>query len=183
MSENRCEVQYRAKKFNSIPDVSASVYRWAEQQGSSDDPPTLIPDFLHQLFQPRVTVFGLLASSLGQTFSLDNGLALQELLGYWLARHRKTKGKRQAGRDVGGLGTLKQHRQAHVLWWEARMVRHRVLSSALTSVHTWPREDEPLLVRMCTTLLETLGMVSEGSAPCAGEHILHGDLSDPRRGL
>ena len=62
---------------------------------------------------------------------MDNGIVLQELVIHWLGRYRRPKGKRSAGRDTSMFGTLKQHRQAHVVWWEARMVRHRARRAAV----------------------------------------------------
>ena len=69
--------EYRCARTHSMVDVGTTVRKLA-QEGGTSDVTHLIPLFLERLVEPRVCVFTLLGDPLGQPFSLDNGLALQD---------------------------------------------------------------------------------------------------------
>ena len=86
------ELVYRVGRSNSLPDVGASARSLAASVVEVGDdaetmsPAHFVPFVLRRICKPRVTVFALLERGLGQTFSLDNGLAVQTVLEYWQRR-------------------------------------------------------------------------------------------------
>ena len=90
---------------------------------------------------PRVSVFTILVSHLGQSFSLDNGIAMQELVLFWLKMHNSSRSR--AATTSTPQSSLKKQKQFVWIWWEARAVR----------IWTWPTELKDALVIMCTNIL------------------------------
>lgn len=83
-------------RSNSLPDVGASARALADIANTTTGedavapPSCFVPVVLRRICRPRVTVFALLERGLGQSFSLDNGLAVQTVLEFWqrhLCRH------------------------------------------------------------------------------------------------
>lgn len=87
----------------------------------ADLSPDLYPPVVRSLFGDRVAVFTLLeTAALGwQCFSLDNGMALQDTLDWWLRRYRRPR--LPLARDA--LRLLKKHREPHSVMWEGRDLR------------------------------------------------------------
>ena len=153
---------YRARQFTAIPDVGATVRQWAASLGNGVEPQSLIPQLLHRTVHPRVSVFSLLVDKLGQSFSLDNGLAVQGLVMHWLGGVRTSKrsrGGKQAN-VCGPLLALKRERQPWAVWWEARMVR----------LWTWPDTMTEELLLLCRAVIDA---VTSGQPEAACEHSIN----------
>jgi hypothetical protein len=139
---------YRARQFTAIPDVGATVQQWAASLGNGVDAQTLIPQLLHRTMHPRRSVFSVLLDKLGQSFSLDNGLAVQGLALHWLGGVRTSK-RRRAGQEANACGpllALKRERQPWAVWWEARMVR----------LWTWPDTLSEELLLPCRAVIDAV---------------------------
>jgi len=142
------EVEYRAKRTNSLPDIAANGRKWAAERPASGDEAAigfegLIPAVLRTLMRPRVTTFDLLTTELGLPFSLDNGVVLQELV---LQRLPWVRAPRRSETDTDSAATTRRlwkERQPRTVWWEARTVR----------VWTWPAELRAALVEACRGVL------------------------------
>ena len=130
--------EYRCSRSSSLVDIGATVRRLAnetEDQRIED----LIPLFLERLVGPRVCVFTILVHNLGQRFSLDNGMAIQELLLMWL----KLFNTPRRSDSTQTPGDLRRTKQFCTVWWEARCVK----------IWTWPAEYKVGLIDMCHTLV------------------------------
>ena len=105
--------EYRCSRASSLVDVGATVKRLAAENAC--ELTCLIPMFLSRLMAPRISVFALLGDDLNQSFSLDNGMGLQELLLFWLRLH-----KQRSKADDGTMGQLKKNKQFCTVWWDQR---------------------------------------------------------------
>ena len=133
-------MEYRCTRSQSRVDVGATVHR-ALQDLPEEDAALLIPLFLERLVEPRISVFTLLTEQLGQTFSLDNGLALQEMMLAWL---RLWTTGRKGARTESTMAELKKNKVFHSVWWEARVVK----------IWAWPAHLQPAVVELGRTLVE-----------------------------
>lgn len=141
--------------------ATASVQKWQQQQcdgregnATTADP---VPILIEQILAPRVSVFTILVDELGQQYSLDNGVALQSLVTYWLQLVQRPPGKRaRTGHTDSPLLVLKRERQARAVWWEARLVR----------IWTWPREVLGDLIALCRLLIDTVSGTDAGLSVC-----------------
>ena len=163
---------YRTKQFTSIPDVGATVREWMRVLGPDGKTAAdLIPLLLTQVVQPRVSVFSILCDDLNQTFSLDNGLAVQGLLMHWLRFVRPAKRRRtETDGDVpASLLALKREQQPLAVWWEARLVR----------LSTWPpslREELVIMARAVIQAVTSAECPSDSAEAC--QHSILTGLSD-----
>lgn len=110
------------------------------------------------MLAPRISVFTLLVSELGQTFSLDNGVAVQSLVNHWLQASLRKRARSSAEPP---LLRLKRERQARAVWWEARMVR----------IWTWPVEVSEDLVTLCRTVIQAVQQ-PDATCPTQGRHVV-----------
>lgn len=156
----------RVKRTHVVPDVGATVRQMARAMGRRADLCLdLYPPVVRALSADRVSVFTVLDSAeLGtQPFSLDNGMALQDTLDWWLRRYRQPR--LPVARDA--LRLLKKHREPLGVRWEGRDLR----------VWTWPAEQRRDLVAVLRRILSALcHRGASDHRACAGSE--HG-WSDP----
>ena len=133
-------VEYRCTRSQSRVDIGATVHR-ALQDMPEEDAAQLIPLFIERLVEPRISVFTLLTEHLGQTFSLDNGLAVQEMILLWL---RLWTTGRKGSNTESTMSQLKKNKVFHSVWWEARVVK----------IWAWPGHLQPAVVKLGRTLVE-----------------------------
>jgi hypothetical protein len=137
-------IEYRAKGTTSLPDVAATARKWAADGEPFEG---MIPAVLRTLMRPRITVFDVLSAEAGLPFSLDNGVALQELVLQRLAWLGRAPKRSRSGGDAAATTTASRRlwteRQPRTVWWEARTVR----------VYAWPAELREALAAACRGVL------------------------------
>ena len=128
-------LEYRCTRNTSMVDIAATL---RSVTGLTGTVTPLVPGFLEQLLGPRVSVFTILVHDLNQPFSLDNGIALQELSLFWLRLFNVRR------KDAPPLPTsLRKNQQFLWVWWEARPIR----------IWTWPADLRTALVQFCRAVL------------------------------
>lgn len=119
--------------------------------------PDLCGPVVRCLFVGRVSVFTVLEDRLGQRFSLDNGMAIQDLIDVCLRRFRAPR----CTLFQDPLAPLRAAREPHLIHWEGRDLR----------VWTWPPHLADPLVATARRLLcilrrgETLGTPYDAPRP------------------
>ena len=122
-------LEYRCRRSNSLIDVGSTLRRAAMDPADR----VAVGHFVERVTAPRVSVFTIIHSDLGQTFSLDNGVVMQELVLMWLKLFNARKG------PISPLMELKKSKQFQIVWWEARTVR----------IFTWTPELRAALAELC----------------------------------
>lgn len=140
-------LEYRCSRSNSLIDVGSTLRRAAMDPADR----VALSHFVERLTAPRVSVFTIIHSDLGQTFSLDNGVAVQELVLMWLKLFNGKKG------PISPLMELKKSKQFQIVWWEARVVR----------IFTWAPELRPALVELCLPQRLLYGNGCAGAICCS----------------
>lgn len=137
--------------------MGASVRRVSKVLGQRADLcPDLYPVLVRHLIGGRLSIFSILDVELGQRFSLDNGMALQDTMDLWLRRYRPPR--LPIAHDVFRL--LKKHREPLNVLWEGRDLR----------IWTWPMEMKPEVINVVRRILQVVSTgVGMDQKPCIGE--------------
>jgi hypothetical protein len=111
------EVVKKVKRTHTIPNVGATVRETARAMGRDEDLCSdLYPAVVRRLMDGRTSIFTVLDAQLQQRFNLDNGMALQRILEWWIKGYRPPR--MPFAHDP--LRDLKRHREPLAVHWGAR---------------------------------------------------------------
>lgn len=166
------------KRTHTVPNIGASVRRIARVTGRpcTDRCADLYPVLLRQLIgTQRTSIFAVLDVELRQTFSLDNGMSVQDTLDMWLRRYRTPR--------VPVLGdplcVLKKHREPLSVIWEGRDIR----------IWTWPGNLREVVANVTQRILNAVNLTGrrgrnvhqDDKEASEDEDFPHGCIDDQHR--